>query len=137
MKQNYMINTILSIVLGIFFLLSLISCKARQPINEDLTCINGEHYFFVGASPKEIGEQIYRNFLWSNVKVGDRDFEGDVYVRFFINHKNDFSDIEILTKTNSPSIDKELMRCVKLIKLPHNYRMNKNVKIEVIALVSF
>lgn len=136
MKQIEIINNILLFAFGTFILFSLVGCKTKQPTNENLTSIGENRYFFIGASPCEIGKQIYKNFLWANVHVSDREFEGKVYVRFFVNYKNDFFNITILTKTNSPSIDAELMRCVKLIKMPHS-KINKKAIIEVIAFVSF
>lgn len=116
---------------------SFVGCKTKQATSEDIKCINENHYFYTGASPEEIGKQIYKNFLWSNVNVSDREFKGKVYVKFFVNYKNEFSDITILTKTNSPSIDAELMRCVKLIKILQDHKIDKEAKIEVIATVTF
>lgn len=136
MKQ-YQIKNILFIICGVFYLSLFVSCKIMQPTNENFKCISKNHYFFIGTSPNKIGKQIYKNFLWSNVNVNDREFEGTVYVRFFVNYKNEFSNIEVLTKTNSPSIDKELIRCVKLLKIPHSQELNRKAIIEVIALVSF
>lgn len=136
MKQNQ-IKNILFIVCGVFYLLLFVSCRVTRPTDENFKCISKNHYLFTGTPPNEIGEQIYKNFLWHNVDVSDREFEGKVYIRFFVNSKNDFSNIKILTKTNSPSIDKELIRCVKLIKIPHNNKINKKAIIEVIALVIF
>lgn len=137
MKRNHIINNLFIIVIGIFYLFSLVGCRVIEPTNENLKCVSKDHYFFIGTSPNKIGEQIYENFLWSNVTVSDREFEGTVYVRFFVNYKNEISNIEVLTKTNSPSIDKELVRCVKLLKMPHNHNMNRKAIIEVIAIVSF
>lgn len=137
MKRNHIINNLFIIVIGIFYLFSLVGCRVIEPTNENFKCVSKDHYFFIGTSPNKIGEQIYENFLWSNVTVSDREFKGTVYVRFFVNYKNEISNIEILTKTNSPSIDKELVRCVKLLKMPHNHNMNRKAIIEVIAIVSF
>lgn len=136
MRQSKMKN-ILLVACGVFYLSLFVSCRMIQPENESFKRISKDHYFFIGTSPNKIGEQIYKNFLWSNVTVGDREFEGIVYLRFFVNCKNEFSNIEIVTKTHSPSIDKELMRCVKLLKIPHCQKMNRKAMIEVIALVSF
>lgn len=136
MELNNIKNIVL-IVCGVFCLSIFVSCRVIQPANENFKCISKDHYFFIGTSPKILGEQIYKNLLWSNVTVSDREFEGTVYVRFFINYKNEFSNIEILTKTNSPSIDKELIRCVKLLKIPHSRKMNRKAIIEAIAQVSF
>lgn len=116
---------------------SFVGCKTKQATSENIKCINENHYFYTGASAEEIGKQIYKNFLWSNVNVSDREFKGKVYVRFFVNYKNEFSDITIMTKTNSPSIDAELMRCVKLIKIRQDHKIDKKAKIEVIAVVTF
>lgn len=137
MKRNHIINNLSIIVIGIFYLFSLVGCRVIEPTNENFKCVSKDHYFFIGTSPSKIGEQIYENFLWSNVTVSDREFERTVYVRFFVNYKNEISNIEVLTKTNSPSIDKELVRCVKLLKMPHNHNMNRKAIIEVIAIVSF
>lgn len=125
------------IVLLAFGMFSFVGCKTKQATSEDIKCINENHYFYTGASPEEIGKQIYKNFLWSNVNVSDREFKGKVHVRFFMNYKNEFSDITILTKTNSLSIDAELMRCVKLIKIRQDHKIDKEAKIEVIATVTF
>lgn len=137
MKQSHITNNLFIIVIGIFCLFSLVGCRVIQPTNKNFKCITKNHYFFIGTSPNKIGEKIYKNFLWSNVAVSDREFEGIVYVRFFVNYKNEFSNIEILTNTNSPSIDKELIRCVKLLKIPLNKKMDRKAIVEVIALVSF
>lgn len=73
----------------------------------------------------------------TRVNVSDRVFKGKVYVRFFVNYNNELSDITIMTKTNSPSINAELMRCVKLIKIRQDHKIDKEAKIEVIAAVTF
>lgn len=125
------------IILLAFGMFSFVGCKTKQATSEDIKCINENHYFYTGASPEEIGKHIYKNFLWSNVNVSDREFKGKVYVRFFVNYKNEFSDITIMTKTNSPSIDAELMRCAKLTKIRQDHKMDKEAKIEVIAAVTF
>ncbi len=125
------------IILLAFGMFSFVGCKTKQATSEDIKCINENHYFYTGASPEEIGKQIYKNFLWSNVNVSDREFKGKVHVRFFVNYKNEFSDITIMTKTNSPSIDAELMRCAKLTKIRQDHKMDKEAKIEVIAAVTF
>lgn len=136
-EHNRIITCTMLIVLLAFGMFSFVGCKTKQATSEDIKCINENHYFYTGASPEEIGKQIYKNFLWSNVNVSDREFKGKVYVRFFMNYKNEFSDITILTKTNSPSIDAELMRCVKLIKIRKDHKIDKEAKIEVIATVTF
>lgn len=136
MELNNKKNIVL-IICGILYLSLFVSCRVVQGTNENFKFISKDHYFFVGTSPNKIGEQIYKNFMWSNVTVSDREFEGIVYVRFFVNYKNEFSNIAILTKTNSQSIDKELIRCVKLLKIPCNRKMNRKAIIEVIAEVSF
>ena len=136
MELNNKKNIVL-IICGILYLSLFVSCRVIQGTNESFKFISKDHYFFVGTSPNKIGEQIYKNFMWSNVTVSDREFEGIVYVRFFVNYKNEFSNIEILTKTNSPSIDAEIIRCVKLLEIPHNKKMNRKAIIEVIALISF
>lgn len=125
------------IILLAFGMFSFVGCKTKQATSENIKCINENHYFYTGVSAEETGKQIYKNFLWSNVNVSDREFKGKVYVRFFVNYKNEFSDITILTKTNSPSIDAELMRCVKLIKIRQDHKIDKKAKIEVIAVVTF
>lgn len=136
-KRKTYITTPLFLVFGMLYSFLWVGCKATQSANENFKCISENHYFFIGTSASEMGKQLYKNFSWSNVAVSDREFEGKVYVRFFVNSKNEFSSIEILTKTNSPSIDKELIRCVKLIQIPHHPRMNKKALVEVIAFVSF
>lgn len=111
MEHNRIITCTMLIILLAFGMFSFVGCKTKQATSEDIKCINENHYFYTGASPEEIGKHIYKNFLWSNVNVSDREFKGKVHVRFFVNYKNEFSDITIMTKTNSPSIDAELMRC--------------------------
>ena len=125
------------IVLLAVDMFSFVGCKTKQATSDDIKCISENHYFYTVASAEETGKQIYKNFLWSNVNVSDREFKGKVYVRFFMNYKNEFSDITILTKTNSPYIDAELMRCVKLIKIRQDHKIDKKAKIEVIAVVTF
>lgn len=137
MEHNRIITCTVLIVLLAFGMFSFVGCKTKQVTSEDIKCINENHYFYTGASPEEIGKQIYKNFLWSNVNVSDREFKGKVHVRFFMNYKNEFSDITIMTKTNSLSIDAELMRCVKLIKIRQDHKIDKEAKIEVIATVTF
>lgn len=137
MEHNRIITCTMLIILLAFGMFLFAGCKTKQATSEDIKCINENHYFYTGASPEEIGKQIYKNFLWSNVNVSDREFKGKVHVRFFVNYKNEFSDITIMTKTNSPSIDAELMRCAKLTKIRQDHKMDKEAKIEVIAAVTF
>ena len=57
------------IILLAFGMFSFVGCKTKQATSEDIKCINENHYFYTGASPEEIGKQIYKNFfLTSSLK---------------------------------------------------------------------